>query len=344
MPTWPGIARVPAAAEMPPPTSSRRALVTGAAGFVGQWLCRDLVRQGWAVTGTSLTGAPPEGVLSAEDHALVAWRHEDLRDAGAVHHVLKAAQPAVIFHLAGVSYVPAAGDDPLLALDVNTGVAVRLLREVRERRLAGTLDPVILLVGSGEQYGRHDALAMPLGEEAECRPCTLYAATKMSQEVFALEAFRADGVRVVCTRSFNHSGRGQARSFLLPSLVARALSARGAPLRGAAQIAAGNLDVVRDFLHVEDVVRAYVLLADRGLAGEVYNVSSGEGVTVGAIAQEVLRAVSLDAELVSDASLRRAVDVPILVGRNQKLRADTGWVPRRTRSDIIQDLVHAASL
>jgi GDP-4-dehydro-6-deoxy-D-mannose reductase len=328
-------------------TPGRKALVTGAAGFAGQWLCRDLARHGWMVTGTSLTGEPGPGILSPEDYALVTWRTEDLRDAGAVHAALDAAQADAVFHLAGVAFVPAAGDDPMLAFDVNVGTAVRLLREVRERRAAGALDPVVLLVGSGEQYGRHDVLAMPLGEEVECRPSTLYAATKMAQEVFALEAFRSDGVRVLCTRSFNHSGRGQQKGFLLPALVERALAARTAPdgrRRGphpAIQI--GNTDVVRDFLHVEDAVRAYVLLAEEGIAGEVYNVCSGQGVSVGDVAREVLRAAGVEAALASDDALRRAVDVPVLVGNNEKLRTDTGWMPRRTRADIITDLIDAAS-
>ncbi len=327
-----------------PPTKApgSSALVTGAAGFVGQWLCRDLVRRGWHVTGTSLTGDPGPGILSPEDCACVSWRREDLRDAGAIHAALDASAPDAVFHLAGVAFVPAAGDDPMLAFDVNVGTAVRLLRELRERRAAGTLDPVVLLVGSGEQYGRHDLVAMPLGEEAECRPCTLYAATKMAQEVFALEAFRSDGVRVICTRSFNHSGRGQNRSFLLPALVERALASRSAG-GTRTSVTIGNTEAVRDFLHVEDTVRAYVLLAERGLVGEVYNVCSGQGVTVGEVAREVLRAAGVDAALKGDDTLRRSVDVPVLVGRNDKLRADTGWTSQRTRADIISDLIHAAA-
>lgn len=316
----------------------KRALVTGAGGFAGQWLCRDLVRHGWAVTGSSLTGDPGAGVIAGEDHAGVIWRREDLRTAGVAEGAIDASRPDAIFHLAGVSFVPAAGDDPLLAFDVNTGLAVRLLHEVRARKLAGTLDPVVVLVGSAEQYGRHDAAAMPLGENVECRPRTFYAATKMAQETFGLEAFRADGVRVVCTRSFNHSGRGQAKAFLLPALVDRARAARDVPN---ATIAIGNTITVRDYLHVEDVARAYTLLAEHGLAGHVYNVCSGQGVSVGDLAAEVLQAAGVNATLVPDDSLRRTVDVPCLVGRNDNLREDTGWTPARSRSDIILDLLHA---
>ncbi|HEV8411504.1 MAG TPA: NAD-dependent epimerase/dehydratase family protein [Gemmatimonadaceae bacterium] len=320
---------------------AKKALVTGAGGFAGQWLCRQLVRLGWAVTGSSLSGDPGDVILGSEDHAGVVWRHEDLRAQDAVRAAIEASQPDAIFHLAGVSFVPAAGGDPMHALDVNAGLAVRVLNEVRERKAAGTLDPVVLIVGSAEQYGRHDASAMPLGEHAECRPRNFYAATKMAQEEFALEAFRADGIRVVCTRSFNHSGRGQSRSFLLPALVGRVLAVRGQ--REGAKIAIGNTITVRDFLHVEDVVRAYVALASEGLPGEVYNVCSGRGVSVGELAAEVLKAAGVEATLVPDDSLRRAVDVPCLVGKNDRLRADTAWTPTRTSADIISDLINAAS-
>lgn len=320
--------------------TARRALVTGAGGFVGQWLCRELARQGWHVTGASPEGDPGEGVMSPEDHGLVRWRVADVSDRDEVRAALDAAEPDAIFHLAGMAFVPDSSEDPSRALQVNVGAAVTMLAEVRTRRAAGTIDPVVLLVGSAEQYGRHDHDAMPLSEEAECRPRTFYAATKMAQEVFGLETFRADGLQVICTRSFNHSGRGQRPAFLLPSLVRRALEARRS---GDREIAIGNTETVRDFLHVEDVVRAYVLLADQGFAGEVYNVCSGEGVSVAALAQEVLRAAAVDAALAPDDALRRAVDVPFLVGRNDKLRADTGWLPRRSRADIIHDLIHATA-
>jgi GDP-4-dehydro-6-deoxy-D-mannose reductase len=321
--------------------AARKALVTGAGGFAGQWLCRELVRFGWSVTASSFTGDPGTAILAPEDHAGVAWRHEDLRSQPVVRAAIEAAQPDAIFHLAGVSFVPAAGGDPMLAFDVNTGLAVRILNEVRGRKAAGTLDPVVLVVGSAEQYGRHDASAMPLGEHAECRPRNFYAATKMAQENFALEAFRSDGVRVVCTRSFNHSGRGQSRSFLLPALVDRVLAVRGEGED--AKIAIGNTITVRDFMHVEDTVRAYRLLAEQGFPGHVYNVCSGKGVSVGDLAAEVLGAAGVTATLVPDDSLRRPVDVPSLVGQNDHLREDTGWTPARTRADIINDLINAAS-
>ena len=197
----------------------------------------------------------------------------------------------------------------------------------------------MLVVGSAEQYGRHELNAMPLHEDAEQRPLTLYAASKVAQEVAALQAYRSDGIRVLCTRSFNHSGIGHGRHFLLPGLVARALAL---PQEGGS-LTIGNGDTIRDFLHVRDVVDAYLALVEQAITGEVYNVCSGEGTSVRALATAVLQHLGVRADIVTDGQLARPVDVPVQVGSNHKLRRATGWAPRLTRADIIDDLIHAAT-
>ena len=179
---------------------------------------------------------------------------------------------------------------------------------------------------------------MPLRETAEQRPVTTYAASKTAQEAAALQFFRAFGLGVVCTRSFNHSGPGQAAEYLLPSLVARARRiGRGDEKR----LALGN-DVVRDYLHVSDVVRAYLLLVERGVAGEVYNVSSGRGVSARQLAEDVLLRVGAPVDISTDPALVRASDVAVNIGSPAKLIHDTGWTPLKTHADILDDLLHAS--
>lgn len=320
-----------------------KALVTGAGGFVGQWLCRALLRDGWEVVGTTQGALPQPGVMSRDEIASVTWRGIDLRtgagDRREVAALLERHPPNAIFHLAGIAYLPAAGNDRDVALGVNVGALVKVLDALRPLREAGTMDPTLLVIGSGEQYGRHPLESQPLNESVPRLPLNFYAASKVAQEEIALATFRSEGVKVVATRSFNHSGRGQAPSFLLPSLVARAIAAR----ESGSDVAIGNTDVVRDFLHVEDVVAAYISLVARGVPGEVYNVCSGNGVRVGDLATEVLAQAGVRAPLRVDSALQRAVDVPALVGDPAKLQAATGWAPRRSRSDIIAELLDAAS-
>lgn len=318
---------------------TRRALITGGQGFVAQWAIRAMLDRGWSVTAAGL-GAPEDGgPLDGERRAAVQWAMLDVTQQAQVREVVERSAPDVILHLAAISHVLDAMRDPGRTYAVNTVGAVYLLTEVARLRHTGTCDPTILVVGSAEQYGRHEPSEMPLDERASQRPLTLYAASKLSQEIAALQAHRSDGVRVVCTRSFSHSGPGQPVQFLLPALVSRALAL---PESGGT-MAMGNGETVRDFLHVADVVEAYLALLELGRAGEVYNVSSGDGISVRALAESVLQRVGASAEISSDPALSRPVDVPVLIGNSAKLRGDTGWAPRHTREDIIDDLIHAAT-
>jgi GDP-4-dehydro-6-deoxy-D-mannose reductase len=133
---------------------------------------------------------------------------------------------------------------------------------------------------------------------------------------------------------------GQADHFVIPALVRRALALRTS---GAGALAVGNTATIRDFLHVRDVTRAYADLIERGSAGEVYNVASGTGIAVGALAQRVLALAGVDAILNTDAALVRPADVPALIGDATKLRRATGWSPRFTVDSIIEDLIRAAA-
>jgi GDP-4-dehydro-6-deoxy-D-mannose reductase len=319
---------------------SARALITGGSGFVGQWLVRALVERGWSVTAASMSAAPEVGLLSASERDAVQWLSADVRVAADVRRAVEASTPEFVFHLAGVSYVPDAREAPELAYEVNMLGAVRLLSELNRCRRAGVLDPVVLVVGSATQYGRHELAEMPLTEAAAQRPADVYGASKAAQEVAALQFFRSEGLRVICTRSFNHSGPGHAAHFLLPALIQRVLALRG---QSSAELRLGNQDSVRDYLHVADVVNAYLLLVERGVPGDVYNVCSENGVSVRELAASVLQRAGVTADITTDAALVRGVDIPALVGSSAKLQQTTGWRPTRTRTDIIDDLIHAAT-
>lgn len=315
-----------------------RVLVTGGGGFVGQWLAKALLERDDAVDLAGLGESSPSGVLSADELSRIRWLPLDVRDDRAVDEVVEQSRPDVVFHLAAVSFPPEADRAPVVTFDVNVLGTVRLLHAIGLRRASGTLDPVVLVIGSAVQYGRHDESDMPLDEGAEQRPVNTYAASKVAQEVAAVQAHRATGLRVICTRSFNHSGVGQAPEYLLPSLVARVMRIA----RGEERCLTLGNDAVRDYLHVSDVVRAYLLLVSRGTAGEVYNVASGHGVSVRQLAADVLLRANVNAEISKDPALARSTDIPVLVGSPDRLMRDTGWAPLKTHADIIDDLLRSA--
>jgi GDP-4-dehydro-6-deoxy-D-mannose reductase len=298
-----------------------------------------MLERGWSVTAGGIGAAPSVTVLDEARRSAVQWVAMDVTRQEELAHALDASQPDIVLHLAAISHVPDAMRNPGLAYEVNTVGTVRLLAEIARLRREGRADPVVLVVGSAEQYGRRELNEMPLDETADQRPLTLYAASKVAQEVASLQAFRSEGTRVVCTRSFSHSGVGHGEQFLLPGLVRRAMTL---PSTGGS-LTIGNADTIRDFLHVADVVEAYLSLLDSGAPGEAYNVCSGEGVSVRALASQVLQRLGVSADITSDPALARPVDVPVQIGSNAKLRRATGWAPRRSREDIIDDLIHAAT-
>ena len=311
----------------------RRVLVTGGSGFVGQWLTKALLAAGDDVTVTGL------GELGDSATQSVRRLSVDMRDAAAVEQAIEQSRPDAIVHLAGISFPPEAERSPVATYDVNVLGAVRLLAAVTTRRNAGTIDPVVLMVGTGAQYGRHPESAMPLSESAAQRPLSIYAASKAAQEVAALQTHRDSGVKVICARSFNHSGAGQTADYVIPSLVARAMRIRD----GAEKTLRLGNDVVRDYVHVDDVVQAYLSLLENGVPGEAYNVASGHGVSVRQLAADVLLRVGATADISTDVALQRASDLPMLVGSHAKLTNDTGWAPRKTHLDIIDDVIRFAS-
>jgi GDP-4-dehydro-6-deoxy-D-mannose reductase len=315
---------------------TRRVLVTGGGGFVGQWLSRTLLEHGWTVyAGTTMPSAHAT-VLTDKERNAIRWTPLDVRSDDSLRQAIECSKPERVAHLAGIASSTEANAAPLRAFEVNALGAMRLLAALTA---AAAEDVRVLIVGSAEEYGAHDRSAYPIAESAELRPLTAYAVGKAAQELIALQAFRGSAMQVVCTRSFNHSGVGQADAYLLPTLVTRvrALPRSGGTLR------IGNGTVVRDFLHVADVVDAYMALLDKGVAGEVYNVSSGDGMTIRDLAARVLKRAGVTADISSDSALLRPIDVPIMIGDNSKLRQATGWAPQHTVDDIIDDLIHAST-
>lgn len=322
-----------------------RILVTGAAGFVGQWLLPALATAYpdaalFALATEAPSADRPQGVPAPVPGT--TWVIGDLRDDAYVRDAVERAHPDVVVHLAAISHLPTAAADPALAWDVNVTASARLLHHLEAQRGEGAgAAPRVLIVGSAEQYGRHESHEGALAESAVQAPRTVYAATKAAQEVLALQQWRATGLPVIVARSFNHSGAGQPPRFLLPALVARAHALRTAP--AGTPMPVGNRTPVRDFLHVSDVVAAYISLCQQGAPGEAYNVASGTGWSVQQVLDRILARTHCRAVPTEDPALVRPVDVPRLVGDSRKLQHATGWRVTRSLDDIIDDLLHAAT-
>ncbi len=307
-------------------------LVTGADGFVGRHLVRRLLREGHLVAAAVRRGSP--SVAEWQGNAVTTIPFE-LTDADSIASALEFAPEAVV-HLAAVASNKEASSDPGQAWVVNAAGTARLAEGLARRKAADFGDAVLLVVSSGEVYGAGEPV--PRVETDPARPQSPYAASKLGGEVAALEVWRRAGLRVIVARPFTHTGPGQPTRFVLPAFVERLRKARTGNLR---EVPTGNLEPVRDLLDVRDVVEAYVGLLRKGRAGEVYNISRGEGLSVGEVFQRLAALIGVDAEPRPDPELARARDLPYLVGDSSKLRAATGWAPAITLDAMLRGLLDA---
>jgi GDP-4-dehydro-6-deoxy-D-mannose reductase len=313
-----------------------RVLVTGADGFVGSWLVPRLQLDGHDV----VAAVRPTQPLFTEG-APAPWGGDvttvpfELLDDRSVEAVLAPGHDAVV-HLAAVASGGDARRDPAEAWAINAAGTARLAEELGRQRKAGTADPVLLLASTAEVYGAGPH--RPRVETDPTEPSSPYAASKLAGETAAMEVHRRTGLRVVVARAFAHTGRGQDRRFVVPAFARRLLEAKAA---GQRTVKVGNLDPVREFLHVSDVVRAYAALLDRGAAGEVYNVASGRGVSLREVFDLLAQAVGHDAQPETDPSLVRQADIPYMVGDAGKLTEATDWAPKLSLEDTLAEVVDA---
>lgn len=312
-----------------------RVLVTGADGFAGRYLLRQLLGGGHAVLGAVRRGAEaPRGWLTPAEGRAVDWTELELTDPASCRAIAGERVDAVV-HLAAIASSRDARQDPAAAWAVNAGGTALFLDALAEAR-AGGEGPLVLAISSGEVYGAGPA--RPRVESEEMRPQSPYAATKAAMEIAALEVWRRTGLRVVIARAFQHIGPGQAAHYVVPSLLRRIREARAA---GERTVATGNLEPVRDITDVRDVVAAYAALLERGVPGTVYNVAQGEGIGLGELFARLASLVGAEVTARPDPGLVRAGDIPHLVGSNARLREATGWRPAFSIDQTLRDMVDA---
>lgn len=291
---------------------TRVALITGAAGFAGRHLVRELERE----TPWDVVGLARHAMSLGERTRVLAC---DLREADLVRRVLDRVRPDIIFHLAAQSYVPKAFASPADTLVSNLTGQLNLLEASRSIGI----DPVVLIIGSAEEYGSVPADQLPVTEATPFRPANPYAVSKVGQDMLGLQYHLAFGMRVIRARPFNHFGPGQDDRFVVSNFarqIAQIELGRVEPV-----VLTGNLDAKRDFLDVRDVVRAYRLLVVSGVAGEVYNVARGAAISIGDILSSLIASASLAIEVRQDPTRLRPSDTPVLYGDASRLRQATGW-------------------
>jgi GDP-4-dehydro-6-deoxy-D-mannose reductase len=250
-------------------------------------------------------------------------RSDDVRAAFA------AAGPRSIYHCAGVASVHDSWNDTRAPLEGNVKGTDHLLQAV----VASGLRTKILIPGSALVYRPASRI---LSEDSPVGPSSPYGLSKLAQEMLALR-YAAEGLPVLCTRSFTHVGPGQSVSYAASSFayqIAKIEAGDAPPV-----IRVGNLDAQRDITDVRDTVGAYRALMARGVPGRIYNVCSGRTHRIAEILDILLGRARVAISVETDESRLRPSDNPILAGDPSRITEDTGWQPKIPVSQTLEDIL-----
>ncbi|HEY2924281.1 MAG TPA: GDP-mannose 4,6-dehydratase [Candidatus Eisenbacteria bacterium] len=313
-----------------------RTLITGVSGFVGRHLARELAKN-------------PEEELNGADHVplgdseadevlrchLKRHRPLDVTNFEQVRGCILESKPDRIVHLAA----QASGSDslrkPAETYKVNAIGALNVLEVARTDAREAT----VLLVGSADVYGS-GAPGQKLREGAPFKPMNAYALSKAAQDALGELYATGYGLRIVRTRTFSHTGPGQNPRFALAGWADQLARIHAGLV--AAEIKVGNLEGVRDYGDVRDVVRAYALLLDHAEMGQAYNVCTGHGHIMRRLLDILCAIAGFKPTIVQDPARVRSRDSDFLVGDPGKLQAKTGWSPEIPIERTLEDLYREA--
>jgi len=310
----------------------KKILITGFGGFVSNHLI-DFIEKldtSFDIFGVSRSYiSHPKVINSGFNHIIM-----DLKQESSVYELIKSIEPDYVIHLASNSSVAYSWSEPVKSFQNNTNIFLNLVEAIRVCNLKSR----VLSVGSSEEYGLVDFNDLPLKEDSKLNPISPYAVARVSQELISTIYTNGYGVDIVKTRSFNHIGPGQSSNFVISSfarqIIERKLGIAVGPIK------VGNLEVVRDFIDVRDVVSAYWNVLLNGKAGEVYNVCSGTGFSINQVLEKMIEISGVNCTIEVQHDLIRPIDNPIIIGDNNKIFRDCNWKPDYLIEDSLIDIMN----
>lgn len=309
----------------------RKIFITGATGFAGRYLI-DLLKEtepDSLVSGTCF----PEHSGSCNSLDSVDLFHLDMRLEKDVYDCIQQVQPDWIFHLAAISNVGYSWANRKETLEANLMGTFYLFEAVRKYSPQSR----VLFISSCDVYGILSPVHEALKETHSTPPSSPYAYTKISGEMLSRFYVNIEGLDIVISRSFPHTGPGQSTDFVFSDWASQIAQIEKGSTEHLMKV--GNLDVRRDYSDVRDVVKAYVLLLERGKKGEIYNVCSGRAVSLKDNLDLLLSLSSKDIHVEVDPQKLRKADIPLVLGDSQKIQQATGWKPDIPLNQTLKDLL-----
>lgn len=309
--------------------------ITGFSGFVAGHFLDYLYNENIECEILGLDRSTPKIELSKyADRLSIKFSIIDLMDKEALEAALATFNPDYILHLAAFSSVAYSWKYPTESFMNNSNIFLNLIDAIRE------VNPKcrILSVGSSEEYGNVSRSELPLKENQRVNPVSPYAVARVSQELMSKVYVKAYGMNVIMTRSFNHIGPRQDDRFVIPSFIKRIIDIKnGGKTEG--EIETGDTTIIRDFVDVRDVVRAYYLLLTEGTPGEIYNICSGNAYKLSDIIDCIADKVGVKVTTRVNPEFVRPDDNKEIVGSAYKLESELGWKPAIDIKDTLQDMI-----
>ncbi len=311
-----------------------RVLITGISGFAGSHLAEQLIDLGCEVHGTIRRHAVPMHENIEHLRGKITLHEADITSAERIYGIFEEIEPNAVFHLAAESFVPTSFREPARVITNNIVGTIKVFEAAR--RFDDELES-IQVACSSEQYGLVNPSEVPVIEDLKInpfRPRSIYGITKCATEQIAWLYNDAYNVPSIITRGFNHEGPRRGIQFVT-SVIHRQIVEILNNQRD--KIIVGNPNAIRDFTHVKDTVNGYILASQKGLFGEPYNICSGKGISVADYIEVAKKIFNLKVKAYVDPERFRPSEVPLLIGKNDKIRKDTGWAPTRSIIDIIKE-------
>lgn len=312
-------------------------LITGITGFVGSHLADYLLEniKEAKIFGTKRWRSKTEAVKHLNGR--ITYHECDIKDAHNVYEVISKIRPDKIFHLAAQSFVPTSWESPAETFETNIIGQCNLFEAVRNVK-SDDYNPVIQIAGSSEEYGLVKKGETPINEKNPLRPLSPYAVSKVAQDYMGYQYHRSYQMRIIRTRAFNHTGPRRGEVFVCSNFAKQIAQIE----KGAQEpvIKVGNLDSIRDFTDVRDVVNAYWLATEKCEPGEIYNIASGKGYVIKDILDKLLNLSKKEIKIEKDPDRLRPSDVLELVGDSSKFRKATGWEPEIPIEKTLEDLLN----
>lgn len=296
----------------------KRILITGAGGFAGGHLINHFVEQkDKIVYAVSYAENKFLNDIIPQENIFLG----DLTDFNFTQKVIKTTNPDIVFHLAALSIVHSSAEKAKKMLTSNMGLQYSVLESVRQHAPSAR----VIAICSANEYGLVDENHVPIKEDTPLKPLNSYAVSKIAQDFLSLQYHLSYGLDVVRLRAFNHTGERQTTDFVIPAFakqIAQIEKGKSEPI-----IKVGNLDAIRDFSDVKDIVRAYDLASESAISGEVYNVGSGKGIRISEILDILVGLSTSEIKIKKEKSRTRPSDVPVLIADHTKFSDATGWQP-----------------